>query len=66
LLGFLAHPALLPHEPESYVHRIGRTARAGASGIAWALVDPPERKRLKAVERLTRTPLTVVDAASIA
>jgi ATP-dependent RNA helicase RhlE len=44
----------LPHEPESYVHRIGRTARAGASGTAWSLVDPSESKRLKAVERLIR------------
>ena len=44
----------LPHEPESYVHRIGRTARAGASGVAWSLVDPSERKRLHAVERLTK------------
>jgi len=44
----------LPHEPESYVHRIGRTARAGASGVAWSLVDPSEIKRLRAVERLTR------------
>ena len=44
----------LPHEPESYVHRIGRTARAGASGVAWSLVDPSEMKRLRAIERLTR------------
>ncbi len=44
----------LPHEPESYVHRIGRTARAGTSGVAWSLVDPSELKRLKAVERLTK------------
>jgi ATP-dependent RNA helicase RhlE len=44
----------LPHEPESYVHRIGRTARAGASGVAWSLVDPSERGRLRAVERLIR------------
>ena len=42
----------LPHEPESYVHRIGRTGRAGAAGTAWSLVDPSERKRLGAVERL--------------
>ena len=42
----------LPHEPESYVHRIGRTGRAGAVGVAWSLVDPSERKRLTAVERL--------------
>ena len=44
----------LPHEPESYVHRIGRTARAGASGVAWSLIDPSEIKRMRAIERLTR------------
>jgi ATP-dependent RNA helicase RhlE len=44
----------LPHEPESYVHRIGRTGRAGATGAAWSLVDPSERNRLLAVERLIR------------
>ena len=44
----------LPHEPESYVHRIGRTARAGASGVAWSLVDESEVKRLKAIERLIK------------
>ncbi len=44
----------LPHEPESYVHRIGRTGRAGATGAAWSLVDPSERSRLQAVERLIR------------
>ncbi|RLB41918.1 MAG: ATP-dependent helicase [Deltaproteobacteria bacterium] len=45
----------LPHEPESYVHRIGRTARAGATGAAWSLVDPSERSRLRAVERLIKS-----------
>ena len=44
----------LPHEAECYVHRIGRTARAGATGVAWSLVDPSERPRLRAVERLIR------------
>ena len=44
----------LPHEPESYVHRIGRTARAGANGTAWSLVDASEKKRLHAIERLTK------------
>ena len=44
----------LPHEPESYVHRIGRTGRAGADGAAWSLVDDAERPRLKQVERLIR------------
>ncbi len=47
----------LPNEPESYVHRIGRTARAGASGVAISLVDPCEGKQLRAIERLTRQPL---------
>ena len=48
----------LPHEPASYVHRIGRTARAGARGVAWSLVDVSELKRLKAIERLIQMPLT--------
>jgi ATP-dependent RNA helicase RhlE len=47
----------LPHEPESYVHRIGRTARAGAAGVAWALVDASEVGRLKAVQRFTKLTL---------
>jgi ATP-dependent RNA helicase RhlE len=42
----------LPDVPESYVHRIGRTARAGAGGVAWSLVDPSEQKQLRAIERL--------------
>jgi ATP-dependent RNA helicase RhlE len=50
----------LPHEPESYVHRIGRTARAGNSGIAVAFCDASERNLLRDIERLTRRPLTVI------
>ena len=53
----------LPHEPESYVHRIGRTARAGASGVAISLVDGAERGLLKQIERLTRQPLKVMEPA---
>ena len=41
----------LPHVPESYVHRIGRTGRAGASGTATSLCDASERPRLRAIER---------------
>ena len=37
----------LPNEPESYVHRIGRTARAGAGGIAWSFCDRSERPYLE-------------------
>ncbi|WP_426958828.1 DEAD/DEAH box helicase [Muricoccus radiodurans] len=44
----------LPEVPETYVHRIGRTARAGASGEAVALVAPDEVALLRAVEKLTR------------
>ena len=42
----------LPHVPESYVHRIGRTARAGKAGVAIALCDPAERGLLRDIERL--------------
>jgi ATP-dependent RNA helicase RhlE len=49
----------LPHEPESYVHRIGRTARAGAAGVALSLCDPSERGLLRGIERLIRRPLAV-------
>ena len=41
----------LPHVPESYVHRIGRTARAGAAGTAIAFCDPEERSLLRDIER---------------
>jgi ATP-dependent RNA helicase RhlE len=42
----------LPNEPESYVHRIGRTGRAGASGIAYSFCDATERPYLRDIERL--------------
>ena len=44
----------LPNVAEQYVHRIGRTARAGAEGVAISFVAPDERPYLKAIERLTR------------
>ncbi|MFN0011186.1 MAG: DEAD/DEAH box helicase [Phycisphaerales bacterium] len=43
----------LPMEPEAYVHRIGRTGRAGATGIAISFCDSEERDLLRAIERLT-------------
>jgi ATP-dependent RNA helicase RhlE len=49
----------LTHEPETYVHRIGRTARAGAAGAAVAFCDPEEVVNLKAIERLIRRPIPV-------
>lgn len=42
----------LPNVPETYVHRIGRTARAGASGVAMSLCDEEEREYLVDIERL--------------
>src|SRR5262249_5905015 len=51
----------LPHEPESYVHRIGRTARAGAFGVAVSLCDASERPRLRAIEKLIRRPINVLE-----
>jgi ATP-dependent RNA helicase RhlE len=48
----------LPNVPESYVHRIGRTARAGADGVAISLCDPSERAFLRDIEKLTRQRLT--------
>ncbi|MGZ2412457.1 ATP-dependent RNA helicase RhlE [Sphingomonas sp. F9_3S_D5_B_2] len=44
----------LPDVPEQYVHRIGRTARAGAAGIAIAFCSPDERGNLRDIERTTR------------
>ena len=57
----------LPNEPESYVHRIGRTARAGAGGIALSFCDASERAYLRDIEQLIRRRLTVIgDAPAVA
>jgi ATP-dependent RNA helicase RhlE len=50
----------LPNEPESYVHRIGRTARAGAGGVAFSFCDPSERAYLRDIERLIQQRLAVI------
>lgn len=50
----------LPHVPEDYVHRIGRTGRAGASGVALSLVSNDEKKQLKSIERLIKREITVL------
>jgi ATP-dependent RNA helicase RhlE len=50
----------LPNVPESYVHRIGRTARAGASGIALSFCDRDEREYIVEIERLIRQHIPVV------
>ena len=51
----------LPQEPESYVHRIGRTGRAGAEGIAWSLIEEKEKARVKTIERLIQKKLTITE-----
>ncbi len=51
----------LPDEAESYVHRIGRTGRNGASGTAVTFCDPAEASKLRAVEKLIRTRLPVTE-----
>ena len=49
----------LPHTPEDYVHRIGRTGRAGASGEAISFVAPEEEKYLVEIERMLKKKVTV-------
>jgi ATP-dependent RNA helicase RhlE len=49
----------LPNVPESYVHRIGRTARAGAAGLAISFCNDEERAYLKDIEKLTRLKVPV-------
>ncbi len=56
----------LPNESESYVHRIGRTARAGANGAALAFCDPSERGYLRDIERLIQQKLVVVGEEPVA
>jgi ATP-dependent RNA helicase DeaD len=55
----------IPHDPESYVHRIGRTGRAGRSGTALLFVSPRERHLLKSIEKVTRQPVTEVQLPSV-
>ncbi|QGM21301.1 DEAD/DEAH box helicase [Spiribacter sp. 2438] len=54
----------LPHVAEDYVHRIGRTGRAGNEGEAISLVAPDEAKLLKGIERLLKRPLERAEAVS--
>ena len=51
----------LPEVPENYVHRIGRTARAGASGSAISLCAESDHKKLRAIEKLIKSKIKVVN-----
>jgi ATP-dependent RNA helicase RhlE len=55
----------LPHVPEDYVHRIGRTARAGASGSAVSFVAPEETGMLREIEKLLRRALPVMPSPAL-
>ncbi len=55
----------LPNEPETYIHRIGRTGRAGATGQAISFCSPAEMKFLVAIERLVENPIAVDEMNSM-
>ena len=54
----------VPYDTESYVHRIGRTGRAGRTGDAILFIAPRERRMLKAIERATRQPIEAMQMPS--
>ncbi|MDB9788226.1 DEAD/DEAH box helicase [Candidatus Thioglobus sp.] len=54
----------IPQDPESYVHRIGRTGRAGREGKAILFVAPRERRMLQTIERITRQPIAPMQLPS--
>jgi ATP-dependent RNA helicase RhlE len=56
----------LPNVPEDYVHRIGRTARAGATGIAIAFCSDEEKPYLRSIEKLTRLSVPVLPTPAAA
>ncbi len=56
----------VPYDPESYVHRIGRTGRAGRSGEAILFIAPRERNMLRVIERATRQPIEPMQLPTIA
>ena len=55
----------LPEDPEVYVHRIGRTARAGKTGVAISLITPSEQRRLHRVEQYTKGKISQYDLPTV-
>ncbi len=51
----------LTHEPETYIHRVGRTGRAGQTGVAVSFCDQEEKENLRQIERLTRRKIRVAE-----
>jgi ATP-dependent RNA helicase DeaD len=55
----------IPLDPESYVHRIGRTGRAGRDGVSLLFVTPRERRMLRDIERAIHAPITFIDPPTV-
>jgi ATP-dependent RNA helicase DeaD len=55
----------IPQDPESYVHRIGRTGRAGKTGVAMTFINPREKSYLHVVERTTKKKMERMDAPTL-
>jgi len=55
----------LPDDAEVYIHRIGRTGRAGKTGVAITLLSPKERRRMREVEALTKQPVTKMEIPTV-
>jgi len=55
----------IPHDVDSYVHRIGRTGRAGRSGTAWLFVTPREQRLLAAIKKHTRSDVEQISVPSV-
>ncbi|MEW6084561.1 MAG: DEAD/DEAH box helicase [Chloroflexota bacterium] len=55
----------LPDDAEVYIHRIGRTGRAGKTGVAITLLSPREKRRLREVEALTKQPVTKMELPTV-
>ncbi|GLB60980.1 DEAD-box ATP-dependent RNA helicase CshA [Cytobacillus sp. NCCP-133] len=55
----------IPQDPESYVHRIGRTGRAGKTGVAMTFINPREKSYLHVVERTTKRKMERMDAPTL-
>jgi ATP-dependent RNA helicase DeaD len=55
----------IPYDPESYVHRIGRTGRAGRSGDAILFISPRERNMLRVIERTTRQTIEAMELPTV-
>lgn len=56
----------VPHDTESYIHRIGRTGRAGRTGKAILFIAPREKRMLHSIERATKQPIEPMDLPSVA